>query len=85
MLAFICAIGVAFATVELTPEPEAPANDYVLIDGSWETIPEQDCSIGEKTCRVQFGEGGPIYEVYDEKDLNTLKSNTTDEPNILTP
>lgn len=87
MLAFIFAIGVAFATVDLKPEPEPKilANDYVLIDGSWEAIPEQNCTIGSKTCRVQFGEGGPIYDVYDLMSTSSKKKNTTDEPTVIPP
>ncbi|WP_231563257.1 DUF6520 family protein [Salegentibacter sp. Hel_I_6] len=83
MLAFICAIGMAFATTNLEPEIKVQNNDYVLIDGSWEIIPEQNCEQGSNTCRVQFGQGGPIYDVYDEMDLQTKKNSSTPDPTVL--
>lgn len=85
MLAFIFAIGLTFATAnpESEPEPKELANDYLLINGSWEAIPEQDCSYGQFTCQVEIGEGGPVYEVYDEMDETTLKPSPSPEPRTI--
>lgn len=83
MLAFICAIGMASATVDLKPEPNIQAQDYVLIDGSWEAIPEQNCTAGEYTCQVQFGQGGPVYEVYDEMDDEEPKASPSRDPKVI--
>lgn len=83
MLAIIFAISMAFANVDLKTEPAIQSQDYVLINGSWDTIPEQNCNQGNKICRVQFGQGGPIYDVYDEMDENTLKKSTSSKPTIL--
>ena len=87
MLAFVFAIGVAFATVDLNPEPEPKilANDYVLVNGSWKAIPEQNCEGGLKNCRVQFGVDGPIYEVYDLMNTSTLKKSPSDKPTVISP
>lgn len=85
MMAFVCAIGMAFATVDLKSEVEPISQDYVLINGSWEVIPEQNCNLGSETCRVQFGQGGPIYDVYDEMDEETLKKSVTPTPTVINP
>lgn len=84
MLAFIFAIGMAFATAE--PKPEAKIqSDYVhLGNNNWQEIPEQDCQGIAQTCKVRFGVGGPVYDVYDEMSLTTLKLAPTDhQPAII--
>jgi len=83
MMAIIFAIGMTFASVDFKNEPVNQAQDYVLISGSWQGIPEQNCPPGQNTCRVQFGQGGPIYDVYDEMDVNTLKRSNSNRPIIL--
>ncbi|WP_034893826.1 DUF6520 family protein [Gillisia sp. Hel_I_29] len=83
MLAIIFAISMGFANVDLKTEPTTQAQDYVLINGSWQGIQEQNCTPGKSTCRVQFGEGGPIYDVYDEMDVNTLKKSNTPKPTVI--
>ncbi|SDR68399.1 hypothetical protein SAMN04487764_0237 [Gillisia sp. Hel1_33_143] len=85
MMAFIFAIGLAFANVDMKTEPVVETQDYVFINGSWEGIPEQNCAQGSATCRVQFGQGGPIYDVYDEMNLSTLKNSNTTKPTVLNP
>ncbi len=60
MLAMIFAIGLTFATVNPAPEPDME-NDYILLNGTWLSIPEQPCEDGEFTCQVQDGEDGPVY------------------------
>lgn len=83
MMAFIFAISMAFAAVDLKPEPVALANDYVLMNGSWEAIPEQNCNSGNETCRVQFGTDGPVYDVYDEINDPEPKPSPNPDPIIL--
>lgn len=78
MLAFIFAVGMAFATTEPKEEPEVQVFDYILIDGDWVRISEQGCTGTAKNCQVRVGEGGPLYDVYDEMNLNTLKQAPTD-------
>lgn len=73
MLAFVFAIGMAFTSPE-KGEEAVIQSDYVLLeDNSWRAIPEQNCQGNVETCKVQFGTNGPIYEVYDEMDIQTLK------------
>ena len=86
MLAIIFAIGLTFASVSPKSDPNVQAQDYVLVDGNWQAIPEQACTGGNETCRVQFGEEGPIYDLYDEMDVNTQKDDSVDgEPILLQP
>lgn len=85
MLAMIFAIGMAFAAIDPEPEPKELTNDYVLIDGSWEAIPEQECNRGQFTCQVQIGENGPVYDVYDEMDESTLKPSPSPDPYVINP
>ena len=75
LLAFIFAIG-TFAAVHHKAEPKTPAQgyDYILDNGSWEPIPEQDCGQGGSTCQVRLQPGGDPYPVYDEMNASTLKS-----------
>ncbi|PKD19480.1 hypothetical protein APR41_16090 [Salegentibacter salinarum] len=77
MMAFIFAIGMAFATVNMEPEPEIPESDnyatmYVHINGEWYDI-QVDCEIGTSDCIVEFDEDptlGATYEVYNSDDFN---------------
>ena len=72
----IFVLGISFTNLASATEvqPEVFANDYVYVNGNWIAIPEQNCSGGKETCRVQFGIDGPIYDVYDEEDLITKKT-----------
>jgi hypothetical protein len=85
MLAFICAIGMAFATVDLKPDPESAmqAMDYILVDGSWEAIPEENCTGTGFDCSVQLGTNGPIYQVFDEPGDAEPKPSGTDIPRVI--
>ncbi|WBL22327.1 DUF6520 family protein [Zunongwangia sp. HRR-M8] len=85
MLAFICAIGMAFATVDLKPdpEPEMQAMDYILLDGEWEAIPEQNCQGTDDICRVQLGANGPVFEVFDELGDNNAKPSGEGTPQVI--
>lgn len=88
ILALIFVVGMSFTTFgnENDEKREATASDYVYDSGNWQAIPEQNCTGGTQTCRVQFGVGGPIYDLYDEMDLNTLKKSSVDgEPIIINP
>ena len=69
MMAFICAIGMSFATVGLEADPQ---NDYIQRNGTWEAIPELDCGMGGETCQVIKAGEGPFI-VYDAQDLSSVK------------
>jgi|TARA_B100000678_G_C17920415_1_gene387092 hypothetical protein len=86
MLAMIFAIGLTFATVDPEPKPEPveQAQDYILLNGTtWVSIDEQPCETGEFTCRVQDGENGPIYEVYDERNDEEPKGSSSEDPMVI--
>jgi len=85
MLAFVFAIGVAFTAPEMTEEPTVLNNDYILVNGTWKTIAEQDCIEGNFSCRVQLGVNGLVYEVYDLKDISTLKMSSAEKPTVIPP
>ncbi|WP_405199345.1 DUF6520 family protein [Christiangramia sp. LLG6405-1] len=85
VMALLVVFGMSFTNLESETEeqPEIVASDYIRNNGSWEAIPEQNCATGSETCRVQFGVGGPVFDVYDEMLLNTLKASDSPEPTIL--
>jgi len=64
MMAFICAIGMSFATVGLEADP---LNDYIQKDGEWEMIPEIDCGNGTQPCEAEVDGEGP-FPVFDEQN-----------------
>jgi len=73
-MALLVVLGMSFTTFgSETEEQPAAVSDYVYDNGNWQAIPEQNCTGGNQTCRVQFGTDGPIYELYDEMDLSTKK------------
>lgn len=80
VLAAIFAIGMSFTPIN-------SALDYVqLQDGSWEPIEEVNCGLDLNIkCRVQFGVGGPTYQVYDEMNLSTAKEGDRQDPIIINP
>jgi len=78
MLAFICAIGVAFATVDMKPEPKVLADDsyatmYIRANNAWHEV-EVDCGVGTEDCKAIFREDplGTIYQVYNTQSLGDL-------------
>ncbi|MDR5591142.1 DUF6520 family protein [Christiangramia sp. SM2212] len=71
MMAFICAIGMAFANVNFN---ENPSNDYIVVNGDTIEIDEMDCGIGSETCQVQLERNGPLYPVFDDANLSTPKN-----------
>lgn len=79
VMALLVVFGMSFTNLESETEeqPEIVASDYVYDNGNWQPIPEQNCTGGSRTCRVQFGTNGPIYDLYDEMDLATKKLNGT--------
>ncbi|WP_300439149.1 DUF6520 family protein [Christiangramia sp.] len=86
-LSLLVVLGMSFTNFDNEDEKkiETTASDYVLNNGTWQAIPEQNCNQGNETCRVQFGEGGPVFDVYDEMDLSTLKESPVPEPTIINP
>lgn len=86
-MALLVVLGMSFTTLvsETDPEPNVQAQDYVLVNGNWQAIPEQACTGGDATCQVQFGQDGPVYDLYDEMDLNSLKQDSEGGPIIIQP
>lgn len=74
-MALLVVLGMSFTSLgsETEVQLEAVANDYVLDNGNWRAVPEQNCTGGTQTCQVQFGANGPIYDLYDEMDLASKK------------
>lgn len=67
----IYALGMSFTTFN---DAIDPSTDFVLQNGNFEPVGmELNCCVGSATCRVQFGEGGPVFDLYDEMDLSTKK------------
>ena len=85
MMAIIFVIGVAFATTELKEEPKVQALDYYEVIGTWRSTPEQSCPGTGFTCRVRLGEGGPVYDLYDEMDDDLPKDSSSPDPIIINP
>ena len=83
MLAFIFAIGMAFATTELKEEPKVQAFDYYEENGVWKSVPEQNCQGTRYVCQVQIGENGLIFPLYDEMNDDSPKRSSTPEPFIV--
>ncbi|MCX2837467.1 DUF6520 family protein [Salinimicrobium sp. MT39] len=78
MLAFIFAIGMAFA-IDHKEEPEVLALDYYKVGSTWYSVAEQDCGIGEFTCRIQFGANGTPHDLYENMgDKDPKPSGTPD-------
>ncbi len=85
-LTLLVVLGMSFASENPEPEIKDQANDYLLINGEWEEIAEQSCTTtGPEDCRVQLGENGPIYRVYDEMNVSSLKKSTSDDPTVIPP
>jgi len=70
MLAIIFAISMVFASPNWENDPN---NDYVLTSQGVVPIQEINCNEGEKQCRAQLEEGGPIYDVFDDASLTMPK------------
>lgn len=86
MLVFVCAIGMAFTTTDLKEEPKEQAFDYILVNGSWEAIDEQEDCLGTgNNCQVQLGANGPVYDLYDEMGDEEPKPSGTTFPIIINP
>ena len=70
MLAFICAIGMAFSMVDVDPDPTM---DYVLTDNGVRPIQEITCGEGEDQCRARLEENGEAFPIFDDPDLEIEK------------
>ncbi len=92
MIAFLCAVGVAFATVDLKPEPKIASDTtyatmYIRANNNWHAV-EVDCGEGLEDCQAFFTEdpSTTIYQVYNSKNLNDLaEGNGTLKPISGTP
>lgn len=81
IMIFICAVGMAFSSVH----SDNQTLDYILKNGTWKAIPEQSCNPGDYTCQVRLGEGGQVFDVYDEMNQNTLKESDSPIPTVINP
>ncbi|WP_255584591.1 DUF6520 family protein [Zunongwangia sp. SCSIO 43204] len=66
LMAFICAIGMSFATSEISD----PDYDYIDLGTTTLMIDEVDCGTGDENCTVQREEEGPVYQVFDDENLS---------------
>jgi hypothetical protein len=71
MMAFICAIGMAFATINQSSDPEL---DYIETESGVEIVEELDCGIGSTPCEARITPGGTPYPVYDDPALMNRKT-----------
>ena len=76
MVAFICAVAMAFANIDLKPEisldtVEAYDSAFVRIDDTWHPV-EVDCEEGDAQCEVIFSDDPSLtpYPVYNTQNLN---------------
>ncbi len=82
MMAFICAIGMAFSTSNSVQQE----HDYVdLGNGNFMEIDELDCGIGSQICQAELGEDGPVYPVYDEETSENPKQSSSEDPFTVDP
>lgn len=74
VMTMILAVGMSFASV-VNP-PSDPTTDYIRDNnGNFKSLHmELDCGNGNSTCQVQIVKNGPIYDVYDAQDPQTLKT-----------
>lgn len=75
MMAFICAIGMAFASANVI---EDQSTGYIFENNTWRTV-QVDCGEGEIDCRVKLADDDTIYQVF-EADLTTPKEGNTIQP-----
>lgn len=83
MLAFVLAIGAAFAFTSST-EVDFYANGYIQIDGMWHQV-EVDCEQQAAfDCVVQIeGEPEETYQVYAEENTSTPLKGTAPVPKVI--
>lgn len=71
VMAFICAMGMAFAPGNFSGDPD---NDYLEIPNSPPfKIDEQDCGSGLDPCKARFQGQEAEYNVFDDASLTTPK------------
>jgi hypothetical protein len=80
MMAFIFAIALSFATVNLSPE-SAYETGRVNGPNGWETI-DVECGDGDELCKVKFSPSGQSYQVY-EADETTPRTGSSSEPILI--
>lgn len=78
LMAFVCAIGMAFASADIV---EDQSTGYIFEGNNWRSV-QVDCAPGEKNCRVLLSSDNTIYQVF-EADLSTPKNSASDEPIIV--
>ncbi|AVR46490.1 hypothetical protein C7S20_15135 [Christiangramia fulva] len=88
IMALLVVFGMSFtingSKIEEQPD-EAVASDYILFNGSWRAIDEQDCPGTGNTCKVKFTQNGTEYAVYDEMDDTLPKDSASEEAVLIDP
>lgn len=70
MFTFLFAIGMLLANPKVENDPN---HDYVLTNEGVVAIQEITCGEGDKQCRAQLEQNGPIYNVFDDASLSIPK------------
>lgn len=78
LMAFVCAIGMAFASANVVKEQ---STGYIFENNAWRTV-QVDCDTGEENCIVLLSGDETPYPVY-EADLSTQKKSVTGEPIMI--
>lgn len=87
-MALLVVLGMSFTNEgsEIEEQPdEGVASDYILFNGSWRAIDEQDCPGTGNTCKVKFTQNGTEYAVYDEIDDALPKDGNSTEATLIDP
>ena len=87
IMALLVVLGMSFTNLgsEIEEQPEVVASDYILFNGSWRAIDEQDCPGTGNTCKVKFTQNGSEYAVYDEMDDTLPKDSASEEAVLIDP
>jgi len=87
IMALLVVFGMSFTNEgsEIEEQPEVVASDYILFNGSWRAIDEQECPDTGNTCKVKFTPNGTEYAVYDEMNDPLPKESGTDEATLIDP
>ncbi|MDT0677028.1 DUF6520 family protein [Autumnicola musiva] len=80
MMAFICAIGMAFTSADVV---EDQSTGYIFRNDAWQPV-TVDCGDGELNCEVKFSQNGQEYPVF-ESDLETMRTGGATEAILINP
>lgn len=80
MMAFICAIGMAFASANLVKDQ---STGYVFRNDAWQPV-SVDCGVGDLNCEVKYSQNGQEYPVF-ESDLETIRTGSAEDAILINP